>query len=98
MSEHHNYRVLTPVGWFTCGTQERLEQEIKHCTEDVRAEFYQPGIGWVKYNPQPVDYAEIIRRLVAAGDQAAISGEDEEFGKWLNVRNDPEVKKVLGEA
>jgi hypothetical protein len=98
MSEQHNYRVLTPVGWFTCDTQERLEEEIKHCTEDVLAEFYQPGIGWVKYTPQPVDYAAIIRQLVAAGDQAAISGEDEEFANWLEARNSAEVKKVLGET
>jgi hypothetical protein len=49
----HNFRVLTPVGWFTCDTQERLEEEISHCTEEPRAEFYQPGIGWVRYTPEP---------------------------------------------
>ena len=110
MSEQHNYRILTPMGWFTCDTQERLEEEIKQCTEEVRAEFYQPGIGWVKYNPQPVDYAAIIRRLVEAGNKlnselkfhATTRGFTEsvydELASWLEVRNSAEVKKVLGEA
>ena len=102
MSEH-NYRVLTPIGWFTCDTQERLEEEIKRCTDEPRAEFYQPGIGWVKYNPQPVDYAEIIRRLVAAADQLAIAimlGAEgySACHNWSEIKKLPEVKKVLGEA
>jgi hypothetical protein len=104
MSEH-NYRVLTPVGWFTCDTQERLEKEITLLSCVPFAEFYQPGIGWVKYTPQPVDYAAIIRRLVAAGDgyvEYSMKGIPEAWVEaveaWENIRNSAEVKKVLGEA
>lgn len=103
MSEH-NYRILTPIGWFACDAQD-LEEEIKHCTEEVRVEVYQPGIGWVRYNPQPVDYAAIIKRLVAAGDNyVAYSMEGipevyvEAIEAWEEIRNSVEVKKVLGES
>lgn len=110
MSEQHNYRIRNSGGWAYYPTLEAFEGELKMLTIEPLAEFYQPGIGWVRYNPQPVDYAAIIRRLVEAGNKlnselkfhATTRGFTEsvydELASWLEVRNSAEVKKVLGEA
>jgi hypothetical protein len=104
MSEY-NYRIRNMRGWVYYPTLESFEKEIELLSCVPLAEFYQPGIGWVRYSPQPVDYVEIIRRLVAAGDgyvEYSMKGIPEAWVEaveaWENIRNSAEVKKVLGEA
>lgn len=105
MSSEHNYRIRNSGGWAYYPTLEAFENELKMLTLTPLAEFYQPGIGWVRYNPQPVDYAAIIRRLVEAGDgmadllsRYATSRQSLEVVEWERVCNSAEVKKVMGEA
>ena len=109
MSEQGNYRIISnkPLRIYDYfKTQQELHTAMETQTNRSHtAEFYQPGIGWVRYNPQPVDYAEIIRRLVAAGDEMAsllsryaTSRQSLEAVEWDRVCKSAEVKKVLGEA
>ena len=103
MSEIHNYRIRHSGGFAYFPTIEVFEKEIGLRTDTPLAEFYQPGIGWVRYTPEPkpVDYEAIIKRLVAAGDDLAAilhcqGNEFEEEFIWAKTRDLAEVKKALG--
>ena len=107
MSEQHNYRIISnkPLRIYDYfKTQQELDYVMKtRANRSHTAEFYQPGIGWVRYNPQPIDYAAIIKRLVAAGNQLTIAlvlgaDGDSVCNDWSEITNSAEVKKVLGEA
>ena len=85
-------------------TQAELEKAIEIKQGGWHAEFYQPGIGWVRYTPEPkpVHYEAIIKRLVAAGDDLAAilhcqGNEFEEEFTWAKTRDLAEVKKALKE-
>jgi hypothetical protein len=49
----HNFRMRHSGGWSYFSTQEAIEKEIGLRTDTPLAEFYQPGIGWVRYTPEP---------------------------------------------
>jgi hypothetical protein len=86
-------------------TQAELEKAIEIKQGGWHAEFYQPGIGWVRYTPEskPVDYEAIIKRLVAAGEAMATLAwyhgvMFQERLAWRRLRDSAEIKKILGEA
>jgi hypothetical protein len=49
----HNYRIRHSGGFAYFPTIEVFEKEIGLRTDTPLAEFYQPGIGWVRYTPEP---------------------------------------------
>jgi hypothetical protein len=49
----HNFRVRHSGGFAYFPTIEVFEKEIELRTDTTLAEFYQPGIGWVRYTPEP---------------------------------------------
>jgi hypothetical protein len=53
MSEIYNYRIRHSGGFAYFPTIEVFEKEIGLRTDTPLAEFYQPGIGWLRYTPEP---------------------------------------------
>jgi len=54
MSEiQHNFGMQCRGEFFYFATQDELDRAIENQQKDAVPVFYQPGIGWVRYTPEP---------------------------------------------